>query len=99
MSYSILQFCPDHGHMISVSGVTDGVKIYDTSTWSCDQSHAAPPPLFSHDGHAAEFSSAEVLVHGWQPGVGGTTLLSVDTQANLHAWQWKQQPTHTPKPS
>ena len=89
---SFLQLSPENSHVISVSGVDDGVKIYDTSTWTCDTS--GPSPLFSHHGHAAECSGAEVMVHGWQPGVGGTTVLSVDTQANLHAWQWKTTPVH-----
>lgn len=83
-----VQYCPSDGHTLSVSGVGAGVKVYNTVTWSCDMEGAPPPAVFCHDGHEAESSGAGVMVHSWQPGVKGATVLSVDSHANLHAWQW-----------
>lgn len=51
-----------------------------------------PTPLFVHSGHEAECPNASVLVHSWQPRVGRNTILSVDSQASLHAWQWNKMP-------
>ncbi len=55
-----------------------------------------PTPLFVHGGHEIECPDAGVLVHSWQPGVHGQSLLSTDSQASLHAWQWNKTTTMDP---
>lgn len=89
MHTSLSQYSPASPYTLSVSGVHRGVKLYDTATWS-GEVKGEPPPLFLHSGHEVECAEAHVLVHSWQPGVQGTAILSADSQASLHAWQWKK---------
>lgn len=51
---------------------------------------AVPTPLFTHMGHEEEFPGAHILVHSWHPHLTNT-VLSVDSEGSLHAWQWRQQ--------
>lgn len=46
--------------------------------------------MFTHTGHEAECPGAVVLTHTWHP-VFADTVLSADSEGNLHAWQWKSQ--------
>lgn len=49
-----------------------------------------PPPLFTHMGHEEEVPGTHILVHSWHPHLHNM-ILSVDTEASLHAWQWEEE--------
>ncbi|XP_064394692.1 WD repeat-containing protein 73-like isoform X2 [Halichondria panicea] len=81
-----IKFSEGNSNLVSVSGCTTGVSVYDISKWTTNGQVATP--IFTHTGHEDDSAAAQVFVHSWQPD-RMSTILSADSDGSLHAWQWK----------